>query len=1140
MSVISSVVSVSQTEAGHPSTIGEALAMASPGATIVVQPGTYHEQLRLTGDVSVVAEEGRSTVTVDGGTGVAVFVAGGAASVRGLTLRGGGSDLPAVQVGRGSLTVVECDVAANGAVAVHVPGGELRMRDSRVSNPGGAGFLMDQGATGTVTGTTISDVGSSAIVIAAGAEPVFQRCVISGARGAGLLSTRGGRGLVEDCDFSGIDGPALAVESDGATRIVRAVVHDTPGAGVLVAGGTPVLDGCEVRAVGAHGIVVSGDGNPVVRDYQVRGAAGHGLLVLERATGEYTGGQIERTEAAAVAVTGSAAPRIRGGRVEAGAAGAAMLFDEEAAGSVREFALSGGKTGLLVRGAARPLIEDVGVSGSAEYGVWVSGQARPTLRRGQVEGCAEGGLLVDGAATPTVEQTMFRGGAVGLRISGGTATVTSVDVSHAREAGVLVEAGARLRLVRSRVHHNKGPGVRFEADSAGDVDECEVIENVADGVRVESSRPITVRGGTRSGNGGEAIHRAVPTTTLDLDPGEQAYLVPAVSRLQPWSGEPEDEPDEDAGGGIPPGSVRPIGLISEVGRPKGSGRPKAPPPVPAKGEGDPVTPLLAELDLLVGLAGVKHEVATLVGLHRVSQRRAAAGLPAPPMSRHMVFAGAPGTGKTTVARLYGKILAALGVLKTGQLVEVARADLVAEHVGGTAVKTTEKFQQARGGVLFVDEAYALAPLKGATGHDFGREAVDTLVKLMEDHRDEVVVIVAGYSAQMRAFLDSNPGLASRFSKSIEFESYSTAELVTIVERLCSTHHYSLEYDTRLSLADHFDGVARDANFGNARVARKVFEEMIGRQAYRLAAGGASTGVELAQLLPQDLGAPATSGVRAGKARVDEVDQLLTRLHGMIGLSEVKREVAEMIDLLASIRTRVAAGLLAPSISRHLVFSGPPGTGKTTVARLYGQLLTALGVLAGGQLVEVARADLVGEYVGHTAHRTREAFERARGGVLFIDEAYTLAPPDARNDFGREAIDTLVKLMEDHREEVVVIAAGYEQEIESFLAANAGLASRFSRRIHFANYSPDELVAIFQGLALASGYECPGGTLVGLREHFERVPKTRSFGNGRYARQVLDEAVTRQAGRLRSQLSPTVEQLRILTIEDVTSGVAIRP
>jgi Holliday junction resolvasome RuvABC ATP-dependent DNA helicase subunit len=365
---------------------------------------------------------------------------------------------------------------------------------------------------------------------------------------------------------------------------------------------------------------------------------------------------------------------------------------------------------------------------------------------------------------------------------------------------------------------------------------------------------------------------------------------------------------------------------------------------------------------------------------------------------------------------------------------------------------------------------------------------------------------------------------------VEFESYSSAELVSIVERLCRTHHYALDYDTRLALAKLFDGMARTESFGNARVARKVFEDMLGRQALRLAQRGQLSGVELAALLPQDLGeSPSPDEDGAGTA---ELEALLGKLRQMIGLTAAKREVAELIDLLASSRARVRAGLPAPSVSRHLVFSGPPGTGKTTMARLYGQLLTALGVLTGGQLVEVARADLVGEYIGHTAHRTTEAFERARGGVLFIDEAYTLAPPDSRQDFGREAIDTLVKLMEDHRDEVVVIAAGYDGEMSVFLDANTGLASRFTRRIHFDHYEADELVAIFEGFAQSSGYDCPGETLSVLRVHFEGAPRSRSFGNARYARRVFDDAVTRQAGRLRAITTPTVEQMRTLTTADV--------
>jgi len=305
--------------------------------------------------------------------------------------------------------------------------------------------------------------------------------------------------------------------------------------------------------------------------------------------------------------------------------------------------------------------------------------------------------------------------------------------------------------------------------------------------------------------------------------------------------------------------------------------------------------------------------------------------------------------------------------------------------------------------------------------------------------------------------------------------------------------------------------------------------MVGRQAGRLALMPDATVSDLTRFLPDDVGVIA-SPAGASASDPDVIEALLGELHAMVGLAQVKQEVANVIDLIVSARQREQVGLPVPVISRHLVFAGPPGTGKTTVARLYKQILTALGVLRGGPLVEVARADLVGQYLGHTAQRTRECFERARGGVLFIDEAYSLA-----NDrFGIEAIDTLVKLMEDHRDEVVVIAAGYAQEMSGFLAANPGLASRFSRYVMFDNYTPDELVTIFALHAAAGGYECPSETLAVLADHFTHVPRGRSFGNGRYARQVLEDAVTRQAGRLRRLGAPTEADMRLLIPEDIAT------
>ncbi|MCY9555830.1 AAA family ATPase, partial [Paenibacillus apiarius] len=263
------------------------------------------------------------------------------------------------------------------------------------------------------------------------------------------------------------------------------------------------------------------------------------------------------------------------------------------------------------------------------------------------------------------------------------------------------------------------------------------------------------------------------------------------------------------------------------------GPPSAAPAPVAGGEGtaagsgaDELSEPLSELYGLIGLRGVQQEVTALINLIKMSQVRLQMGLPMPPMSRHLVFAGPPGTGKTTVARLYGSVLKELGILSKGHMVEAARADLVGQYIGSTAIKTTELVTKALGGVLFIDEAYTLSSGSGGSGPDFGQEAIDALMKMMEDHRDELVVIVAGYSELMEQFLASNPGMASRFTRTVEFPNYSVEELVTITSNLVSKHYYELTDDAVDALTAYFTRVPKNATFGNGRVARKLFEALI--------------------------------------------------------------------------------------------------------------------------------------------------------------------------------------------------------------------------------------------------------------------------------------------------------------------------
>ena len=272
--------------------------------------------------------------------------------------------------------------------------------------------------------------------------------------------------------------------------------------------------------------------------------------------------------------------------------------------------------------------------------------------------------------------------------------------------------------------------------------------------------------------------------------------------------------------------------------------------------------LVAELNGLIGLESVKRDVNAMIKVMRLARRRKENGLPPPPTNRHLVFAGNPGTGRTTVARLYGRILHELGLIERGHLVKVDRAMLIGEYIGHTSAKTTAVFRKALGGVLLIDEAHSLVPFGGGGGGggDFGQEAVATLVKLMEDHRDEIVVIVAGQPEDMRRFIGSNPGLASRFTRTLMFEDYASDRLADIVRTQVAEHRYELGPGTKDEVSRYFSSLQREDGPGNGGSVRQLFQGMAERHALRTGMLAEPTTQDLIELLPQDVPPPsATAG-----------------------------------------------------------------------------------------------------------------------------------------------------------------------------------------------------------------------------------------------------------------------------------------
>ena len=519
--------------------------------------------------------------------------------------------------------------------------------------------------------------------------------------------------------------------------------------------------------------------------------------------------------------------------------------------------------------------------------------------------------------------------------------------------------------------------------------------------------------------------------------------------------------------------------------------------------------ILGDLDRYIGMDEVKKAVREIAFSVHNSVQRAQRGLGDQEKAGiHIVLTGNPGTGKTTIARKLGEILEAIGYLDSGHVVEVDRSKMVSPYQGETPKVVDRLCDKAMGGILFVDEAYTLAPVsQGGERDQQGAQALEQLMKRMEDDRGKFVVIAAGYRQEMDNLFRINPGVRSRFSYFLNIDDYTPDQLFAIMQVFAKEKKYVFTAEAEQLALKMITELynSRDKDFANGRTMRQLFDKICSKQAERLQKGNLAT-LTNEQMMSIDV---ADIPYEAPKA-VSYTD-CLSKLNGMVGLAGVKKEIS---NLAAFLNLQIRRGETNTFQGKHYVFTGNPGTGKTTVARIMADVFRTLGILPRGQLVEADRSKLVAGFSGQTAIKTNQLIDSAMGGVLFIDEAYTLKSNDG-DSFGAEAIDTLLKRLEDDRGKFICIVAGYTDQMHDFIDTNPGLKSRFTQTIHFDDYTPDELTEIFINLAKGKNFTVDEETKGAIHRQFEQLylRRDKNFGNAREARRIFDQAIEKQSQRL---------------------------